>query len=247
MIPKSGGDYAYISEAFGPLPGFLYIWMSLLVIMPAGNAIIALTFAEYILQPFYPECQPPGEAVRILAAGVISLLTAINCWKVKSATLVQDIFTATKVLALITIIVSGLVYLGLGHTGNLANPLNNSETSPGKLSLAFYSGLFSYAGWNYLNFVTEELKNPNRNLPLAIYISLPLVTLTYLLANLAYFTVLNPSEILASNAVAVVINYLMITIKKYLPLFFSDFWKSVFGSHVLDYAFFRGLFHFWCG
>ena len=206
MIPKSGGDYAYISEAFGPLPGFLYIWMSLLVIMPAGNAIIALTFANYILQPFYPECTPPYEAVRLLAACVISILTAINCWKVKSATLVQDIFTATKVLALVTIIISGLTYLGLGYNGNLSNAMNNSEYSPGKLSLAFYSGLFSYAGWNYLNFVTEELKNPNRNLPLAIYISLPLVTLTYLLANLAYFTVLNPSEILASNAVAVVIN-----------------------------------------
>ena len=122
----------------------------------------------------------------------------------KSATLVQDIFTATKVLALITIIISGLTYLGLGYNQNLSNPMNNSEFSPGKLSLAFYSGLFSYAGWNYLNFVTEELKNPNRNLPLAIYISLPLVTVTYLLANLAYFTVLNPSEILASNAVAVV-------------------------------------------
>ena len=229
MIPKSGGDYAYIREAFGPLPGFLYIWMSLLVIMPAGNAIIALTFANYILQPFYPECEPPYEAVRILAACVIcewicfcastnifmlfsnklviflsALLTFINCYKVKSATLVQDIFTATKVLALITIIISGLTYLGLGFNQNLSNPMNNSEFSPGKLSLAFYSGLFSYAGWNYLNFVTEELKNPNRNLPLAIYISLPLVTVTYLLANLAYFTVLNPSEILASNAVAVV-------------------------------------------
>ena len=71
MIPKSGGDYAYINEAFGPLPAFLYLWSALLVIMPAGNAIIALTFANYILQPFYPECEPPYDAVRLLAAGVI--------------------------------------------------------------------------------------------------------------------------------------------------------------------------------
>ena len=71
MIPKSGGDYAYIGEAFGPLPAFLYLWMALLVIMPAGNAIIALTFANYILQPFYPECEPPFEAIRLIAACVI--------------------------------------------------------------------------------------------------------------------------------------------------------------------------------
>ena len=71
MIPKSGGDYAYISEAFGPLAGFLYLWMALIVIMPAGNAIIALTFANYILQPFWPECDPPKDAIRLLAACVI--------------------------------------------------------------------------------------------------------------------------------------------------------------------------------
>ncbi len=71
MIPKSGGDYAYISEAFGPLAGFLYLWMALIVIMPAGNAIIALTFANYILQPFYPECDPPIDATRLIAACVI--------------------------------------------------------------------------------------------------------------------------------------------------------------------------------
>ena len=71
MIPKSGGDYAYIKHAFGPLLSFLYLWAALLVIMPAGNAIIALTFANYILEPFYPECQPPEDAVRIIAASLI--------------------------------------------------------------------------------------------------------------------------------------------------------------------------------
>ena len=71
MIPKSGGDYAYIKHAYGPLLSFLSLWSSLLVIMPAGNAIIALTFANYILEPFYPECEPPQDAVRLIAAMLI--------------------------------------------------------------------------------------------------------------------------------------------------------------------------------
>ena len=143
--------------------------------------------------------------------------------------MVQDIFTATKVLALLIIIISGLAWLGLGNIrfvlfflhfqfstivpiqlfayyffSNLQNPMRYTESSVSRLSLAFYSGLFSYAGWNYLNFITEELKDPNKNLPRAIYISMPLVTLVYVLANVAYFAVLSTSEVLASDAVAVV-------------------------------------------
>ena len=71
MIPMSGGDYAYIKHAWGPLLSFLYLWSAMLVIMPAGNAIIALTFASYILEPFYPECEPPQDAVRLIAAMLI--------------------------------------------------------------------------------------------------------------------------------------------------------------------------------
>lgn len=69
MIPRSGGDYAYIGEAFGPLPAFLYLWVALFVIVPTGNAITALTFAQYILQPAWP-CGPPDEAIRLIAAVV---------------------------------------------------------------------------------------------------------------------------------------------------------------------------------
>ena len=131
-------------------------------------------------------------------------LTFVNCYNVKSATKVQDIFTATKVLALIGIILAGVVYLAFGRVNNLRTPMADSNFGPGQLALSFYSGLFSYAGWNYLNFVTEELKDPNKNLPRAIYVSLPLVTVIYLLANVAYFAVLTPLEIESSNAVAVV-------------------------------------------
>ena len=70
--------------------------------------------------------------------------------------------------------------------------------------MAFYSGIYSYAGWNYLNFMTEELQDPYKNLPRAIYISLPIVTFLYIMANVAYLSVLSPIEMLSSDAIAVV-------------------------------------------
>ena len=71
-ILKSGGDYAYIMEAFGHLPAFLYLWVALVIIMPTGNAITALTFANYVLQPLYPDCEAPSSAIALLAALCIS-------------------------------------------------------------------------------------------------------------------------------------------------------------------------------
>ena len=234
MIPKSGGDYAYIGESFGPLPAFLYLWSALIVIMPAGNAIVALTFAQYLLQPFWPECDAPIDAVRLVAAAVICLLTAINCYNVKSVTRIQDAFTATKVFALVLIIAAGAVWIGLGHNENLTKAVNftddrvDSSFSYARLALSFYSGLFSYAGWNYLNFVTEELKEPNKNLPRAIYISMPLVIVIYFLANVAYFAVLTPIEIVSSNAVAVTYaNRLLGVMAWVMPVFVA---LSTFGG-----------------
>ena len=78
-ILKSGGDYAYINEAFGPLPAFLFLWVALLIIIPTGNAITALTFAYYILQPIYTTCDPPQEAVLLLAALAIGMYCLVSC------------------------------------------------------------------------------------------------------------------------------------------------------------------------
>lgn len=70
-IPKSGGDYAYIKEAFGPLPAFLFLWGALFVTLPTANTIAALTLANYVLQPLYPGCEPPENAIRVIAAVAI--------------------------------------------------------------------------------------------------------------------------------------------------------------------------------
>lgn len=228
MIPRSGGDYAYISDAFGPLPAFLYLWVALFILVPTGNAITALTFAQYILQPAWPGCEPPYEAVRLLAAVITCLLTAINCYNVKWATRVQDFFTATKIFALLIIIIAGLVWLCQGHTENFQRPMAGTNTQPGYIALAIYSGLFSYSGWNYLNFVTEELQDPYKNLPKAICISLPVVTVIYVFANIAYFVVLTQDEILASNAVAVTFGDKLLGVMSWIIPFFVA--CSTFGA-----------------
>ncbi|XP_015519338.1 large neutral amino acids transporter small subunit 1 [Neodiprion pinetum] len=228
MIPKSGGDYAYISDAFGPLPAFLYLWVALFILVPTGNAITALTFAQYILQPVWPDCPAPYLAVRLLAAVITCLLTAINCYNVKWATRIQDIFTGTKIFALLIIIVAGLVWLCMGNTENFRQPMAGTNTDPGHIALAAYAGLFSYSGWNYLNFVTEELKDPYKNLPKAICISLPLITIIYVLANVAYFAVLTQSEILVSDAVAVKFGNKLLGVMSWIMPFFVA--CSTFGA-----------------
>lgn len=205
-IPKSGGDYSYVKDIFGEVAGFLRLWIAVLVIYPTNQAVIALTFSNYILQPLFPSCFPPESSLRLLAAVCLLLLTWVNCFSVNWATRVQDVFTAGKLLALGLIICMGLVQICKGEYYWLEpvhsfDPLQDYDV--GKIALAFLQGSFAYGGWNFLNYVTEELIDPYRNLPRAIYISIPVVTFVYVFANVAYVTAMSPQELLASNAVAV--------------------------------------------
>ncbi|KFO60372.1 Asc-type amino acid transporter 1, partial [Corvus brachyrhynchos] len=206
-IPKSGGDYSYVTEIFGGLAGFLLLWSAVLIMYPTSLAVIALTFSNYVLQPVFPNCIPPYNASRILSMVCLLLLTWVNSSSVRWATRIQDIFTAGKLLALTLIIIVGFIQIFKGNYKELT-PSNAFDfwmtPSVGHLALAFLQGSFAFSGWNFLNYVTEELVDPRRqNLPRAIFISIPLVTFVYTFTNIAYFTAMSPQELLSSNAVAV--------------------------------------------
>ncbi|KAF3833115.1 hypothetical protein F7725_026780 [Dissostichus mawsoni] len=205
-IPKSGGDYSYVTEIFGGLVGFLLLWSAVLIMYPTTLAVIALTFSNYVLQPAFPECLPPYIATRLLATICVLFLTWVNCSSVRWATRIQDVFTVAKLLALVLIIVVGLVQIFRGHYDALRPSVAfefSQDPSVGQIALAFLQASFAYSGWNFLNYVTEEIVEPRKNLPRAIYISIPLVTLVYTMTNIAYFSSMTPEELLASNAVAV--------------------------------------------
>ncbi|KAK6168507.1 hypothetical protein SNE40_021023 [Patella caerulea] len=202
-IPESGGEYMYIKRAFGDFLSFICLWINLVIIQPVGTAASTLIFATYILRPVYPDCEPPKVAIRLIGVCVYAFLTAINVFNVKWATKVQAIITASKLSALIMVIVIGLIWIVQGNTINFQNPFANSDYSAGSVAIAFYSGFWAFGGWNYLNFLADEVIEPNRNLPSAILISMAIVTVVYLVANVAYFAVLTPQEMLLSSAVAV--------------------------------------------
>ncbi|XP_058902026.2 B(0,+)-type amino acid transporter 1 isoform X3 [Kogia breviceps] len=203
MITKSGGEYPYLMEAFGPIPAYLFSWTSLFVIKPSSFAIICLSFSEYVSAPFYSGCNPPQVVIKLLAAAAILLITTVNALSVRLGSYVQNVFTAAKMVIVVVIIISGLVLLAQGNTRNFENSFEGTKLSLGAIGLAFYNGLWAYDGWNQLNYITEELRNPFRNLPLAIIIGIPLVTGCYILMNVSYFTVMTATELLQSQAVAV--------------------------------------------
>eukprot|EP00063_Salmo_salar_P034253 XP_014009088.1 PREDICTED: cystine/glutamate transporter-like [Salmo salar] len=183
-IYKVWGHYTYLLETLGPLPAFLRLWAEFLFIRPAVASYVSLAFGRYLVDPLFSPCAPPTALIKLVSILGITL-------------------TFIKMFALVLIIVPGIMALARGQTENFQNGFEIDTLTLDKLPLAFYSGLYAYGGWFYLNFVTEEVINPNRNIPLAIIFSMVTVTVCYVLVNVAYYTMMTAEELLVSHAVAV--------------------------------------------
>uniref|UniRef100_A0A3Q3WT29 Uncharacterized protein n=1 Tax=Mola mola TaxID=94237 RepID=A0A3Q3WT29_MOLML len=193
-ISKSGGDYTYILEVYGELAAFLKLWVEMLIIRPSSQYVVSLVFATYLLKPLYPNCSVPDSAAKLIACLCLTSLTFVNCISVRAATKVQDLFTASKLLALCTIILFGFIQIFTGDVPYLTpeKAFEGSKFGVDNIVLALYRTYF------------DDITPPKiENLPLSIIISMPIVTVVYVLTNLAYFTTISPQVMIDSEAVAV--------------------------------------------
>ncbi|KAK2843630.1 hypothetical protein Q7C36_011845 [Tachysurus vachellii] len=202
-IRESGGEYIYIICLSGNLMAFIFAFTSVLVVRPTSMTGLALSFAQNAVAPFYEDCAPPAVVVKSVAAVGLLLLVIVNCLNVRFSMAVTTILMAVKFLALLVISIGGVVLLIQGNTGNFQNAFEGTSPSVGVIGMAFYQCLWSYDGWNNLNSVTEELKRPQVNLPRALMIAIPMVTILYLLVNVSYLAAMTPREMMISSAVAV--------------------------------------------
>ena len=202
-MPKAGGQYIYIKEAFGPLYSFLYGWTLFAVIQTGTIAAVAVAFAKFT-GVFFPAISGNNHLFEIgqfaistqqaLAILLIIFLSLYNFRGVKAGALLQNIFTVSKVLALLLLVILG-IYFGMHNINGAANfkpafPDIITLTTIGVFGAAMTGSLFSADAWNNITFTAGEVKNPQRNLPLSLFLGTATVITIYLLANVAYLFVL---------------------------------------------------------
>ena len=202
--PRTGGMYAYIREGWGELPAFLFGWAELSVIRAASLGAVSSTFAAYYLRfmGHDPSVEPYKTQVHWIAAIAIALTATFNYVGVRWGALVQNLTTVAKYAGLLVIIVVALV-MGLPSSGGHFTPaMPAGSFSIAPFGLALVGVLWAFDGWADLSFVAGEVKDPRRNLPRALIIGTLAVIAIYLLANVAYLSVLSVDEIAKSPLVA---------------------------------------------
>ncbi|KAH9856967.1 amino acid transporter [Lenzites betulinus] len=210
-IPVNGGAQAYLHYSYGPLVSYLFAWTAISALKPGGNAVISLIFAEYLNRLFWhstradaPPDAIPEWATKVTAVAAVVIVSAICVATPTLGTRAAVVFTTVKIIALVSITVLGLVQLARGRAStSFTEPLfEHSSTSPSAYALALYSGLWAFDGWDQANYVGGEMKNPEKNIPRAIHSSMVIVMILFILANVAYFTVLDKNTVGLSNTVA---------------------------------------------
>ncbi len=227
MYPKAGGQYVYLREAFGKLFGFLYGWAFFAAIQTGTIAAVGVAFAKFTGY-FFPELGETNvlfhigtfeiSAAQLVGIAMIGLLTYINSRGVENGKWIQFFFTFTKVAALIGLIIFGLFLFKEGSIWDInwadawtAMKLNISEgmisketlTSSGLIAaigVAMVGALFSSDAWNNVTFIAGEIKKPERNIALSLFIGTLVVTFLYTCMNLMYVNTLTMNEIASAPA-----------------------------------------------
>jgi APA family basic amino acid/polyamine antiporter len=209
MKPQAGGEYVYVRDAYGPLGGFLYAWTWFVIAKPASVATIAIglvrilgTFSIFSFFPTnvisVPFAVTWGQVVAIAAAVLISLL---NYFGVRKAGEFQLVFTVLKVAIILGIVV--VCFSGAGNAAgrgwsNFATTFTGAKGGVAGFMAALVAALWAYDGWNDLNMVAGEVKNPSRSIPIALIAGVATVGVLYVLVNAGVQYVLPASAIAAS-------------------------------------------------
>ena len=197
--PRQGGDLVYLTKAYGGWAGFLFGWVQLTIVRPGDIAVMAFAFVTYAL----PLLGMPAEAEggwsgRMIAAGAIAVLTAINVAGVREGKWTQNILTVVKVLGLVAVVV--VAYAAPGRPDSI-DPAGVIGPIPWSLALVFV--LFTYGGWNEMAYVAAEVKDPRRNILRALVLGTVVVTALYLLINAAFLHRLGFAGLAGGSAPAV--------------------------------------------
>lgn len=200
MLPDAGGPYVYIRHAFGSLPAFLYGWMNLLSIASGAIAAVAMGFAGYLGR--FVDLAPAGGPIGVAAATII-LLSLTNILGIRPGAALQNVLTAAKIVALAALIVGGFVLWT-----SIGPPIPVPDAPAPRASLvtgfaaAFVAVLFTIGGWQQMNMVAGEIRDPERTIPKALLIGILIVIAIYLGANAVYLRALGRDGLAASAAVA---------------------------------------------
>lgn len=199
--PYEGGDYVYLSRAYGRWAGFLFGWVQLVIARPGDIALLAFVFARYAGALFGPVIQIGDSGAQytqvIYASVAVLILTTVNIIGVREGKWTQNILTVVKVLGLVAILVVALA----GPAGPPTDTrVEVSESLP--VSVALILILFTFGGWNEVAYVAAEVKNPRRNILRSVLAGMAAVTVLYLLANAAFLRGLGHPGMANSEAVA---------------------------------------------
>jgi APA family basic amino acid/polyamine antiporter len=199
-MPKAGGQYVYLREAYGPLPAFLFGWVAFIAYLTGTNAAIAVAVAEH-LGSFYPSLSTHNSIIgigsfsisggQIFALSLIVVLSLINYLGIVFGKWIQNIFTVLKIGSILLFALAGLFISTGNHLDFSLNPTNMSIGSILMgMGVALVAVNWTVGGWEYITFAAGEIKNPKNNLPLALIIGTIVILVLYFLINVAYLKVL---------------------------------------------------------